>query len=133
MWFGSIFLFLVPLFLTVLAVRAGTSFFRYIGRHSNDHAHRSDQYYFPEDVNPWGPRRVGGYDARIFKLADRREGRLTISDVVIETGLSVEEAEQLMQKMVDNTRVRMEVDDRGMVFYEFPEIMDRHAHNSDDG
>jgi len=37
----------------------------------------------------------------------------------------VHEAEELIQGMVDNSRVRMEVDDRGMVIYEFPEIMER--------
>ena len=37
----------------------------------------------------------------------------------------VEEAEALIQSMVDNQRVRMEVTDDGLVVYEFPEIIAR--------
>lgn len=127
-WFGFPFIFLIPLFLTILAVRAGTNLFRHFGQRNASHMFGRGQYdqpIFPDEGNPWMHRAVGGYDARIFQLAYKRKGRLTISDVVIETGLSVEEAEQLMQRMTDNTRVRMEVDNRGMVTYEFPEILAR--------
>lgn len=64
-------------------------------------------------------------ESQIFKLAYRRKGRLTVSDIVIETGLGIDDAERLIQGMVDNVRVRMEVNDRGLVVYEFPEIQAR--------
>lgn len=64
--------------------------------------------------------------AAIYRLADRQRGRLTVSDVVIETGDDVEEVESLLQDMVDNQHVRMEVRDDGIVYYEFPEIMDKY-------
>jgi len=64
-------------------------------------------------------------EARIFRAAYKQRGRLTVSDVVIETGLGIKEAEELINGMVDNLRVRMEVDERGLVVYEFPEIIDR--------
>jgi hypothetical protein len=77
----------------------------------------------------YGYRRLGlqqgSIEARIFKLANRRKGRITVSDVVIETGLGVHQAEDLLQNMVDNNRVTMEVTDDGMVYYEFPEIIRR--------
>lgn len=75
----------------------------------------------PDDQHPKGSNRV-----RIYKLAYKLKGRLTVSDIVIETGLDADEAEELIQSMVDNLRVRMEVMDDGLVVYEFPEIIARY-------
>ncbi len=69
---------------------------------------------------------------KIYKLAYKLKGHLTVSDIVIETGLEVPEAEELIQSMVDNQRIRMEVDEDGMLVYEFPEIiarLERDDHN----
>jgi len=63
--------------------------------------------------------------SKVFRLALKLKGRVTVSDVVIETGLGLQEAETLMESMVDNVHVRMEVDDQGRVLYEFPEIIRR--------
>ena len=71
------------------------------------------------------PRRSHSPEARVFQLARKLGGRLTVSDVVIDLGLDVRDAEELLQSLVDNVRVRMEVDDNGRVTYEFPEIIDR--------
>jgi hypothetical protein len=43
----------------------------------------------------------------------------------VETGLDLEQAEKVIESMVDGMRVRMEVDERGVVVYEFPEIIMR--------
>lgn len=64
-------------------------------------------------------------ESKIFRLASRLGGRVTISDVVIETDLGVQEAERLMDRLVDGTHVRMEVSDEGRVIYEFPELEGR--------
>ncbi len=61
----------------------------------------------------------------MFQLAYKFKGSITVSDIVVETGLSVQEAESLVQGMVDNSRVRMEVSEDGLVTYEFPEIISR--------
>ena len=74
---------------------------------------------------PAVPKDAAGRQARVFKLALARRGRLTVSDVVLEMDLGVNDSEKLLQSMVDGERVRMEVDDRGRVLYEFPEIMAR--------
>lgn len=74
--------------------------------------------------------RSGSHEARIFKLAYRLKGRVTVSDIVVETGLGIHEAEQLIESMVDNAHVRMEVDDSGLVTYEFPEIIRRFESDS---
>ena len=73
-----------------------------------------------------GLLRGASQDARIFKLAYKLKGRVTLSDIVVDTGLSLQDAEQLIESMVDNAHVRMEVDDKlGTVTYEFPEIIRR--------
>ncbi|MBN2553809.1 MAG: hypothetical protein JXB06_13610, partial [Spirochaetales bacterium] len=61
----------------------------------------------------------------IFRAAYKHEGRLTVSDIVLETDLGLKEAEEVINGMVDGTHVRMEVEDSGLVVYEFPEIISR--------
>ena len=48
-----------------------------------------------------------------------------MSDVVIDTGLGIRDAEALLDRMTDEVRVRLVVDESGLVTYEFPEIIDR--------
>lgn len=115
------FLFLVPLFLTVFAVRAGSNFFSTLSQRDQ---RQQAEGFFPAGIHPWA--RTTSQDAQVFQLANRLRGRVTISDVVIEIGIGVQEAEELMQRLVDNTRVCMEVDERGLVTYEFPEIITRY-------
>mgnify|MGYP006294081717 CR=1 FL=1 len=64
----------------------------------------------------------GSFAQEIFRLAGKRGGRLTISDVVLETGLAPREAESRMNDLVDGERVKMEVTDDGGVYYDFPEL-----------
>ncbi|MCK4516859.1 MAG: hypothetical protein KAU31_16470, partial [Spirochaetaceae bacterium] len=61
-------------------------------------------------------------DATIYRLAKLLKGRLTVSDVVVETGMGSTDAEKLLQAMTDGWRVRMEVSPDGMVVYEFAEL-----------
>jgi hypothetical protein len=70
--------------------------------------------------------RGASQDARIFKLAYKLKGTVTLSDIVVETGMTLHDAQQVVESMVDNAHVRMEVDDQlGTVTYEFPEIIRR--------
>jgi len=113
--------FLFPLIIFVIVTRIASRYFR-----TSTRRRELDEEYFGDRVRAVGPPSRGrSEEARIFKLAYRLRGRLTISDIVVETGLGVREAEELVEGMVDNNHVRMEVDDRGMVTYEFPEIMRR--------
>ena len=64
-------------------------------------------------------------EGRIFRAALKHSGRLTVSDIVLETDLGIREAEEQINGMVDGTHVRMEVQDDGLVVYEFPEIISR--------
>lgn len=64
-------------------------------------------------------------EARVFRLAYKRRGRIMVSDAVIDLGLSIQQAEELLNSLVDGLRVRMEVTPNGLVVYEFPEILSR--------
>ena len=71
---------------------------------------------------PAGSRSI---ESRIFRAALKHSGRLTVTDIVLETDLGIREAEETINGMVDGTHVRMEVRDDGLVVYEFPEIISR--------
>jgi hypothetical protein len=66
-----------------------------------------------------------GPQGRIFQLAAKLGGKLTVSDVVIETGLDVAEAERVLDDMVDGHRVQILVSEQGFTQYEFREISGR--------
>jgi hypothetical protein len=65
------------------------------------------------------------FQVLVFRLAARNKGRLTLSDVIVETGLDLDAAEKLLDRMVDGSRVQIDVNDDGMIFYTFPEIISR--------
>lgn len=121
--FGYPFIFLLPFFLALLAVRAGSRYFN-----QSSGVRPTGQWGLPNgDVYTDDARghRIRGIEARVFKLAYRLQGRITVSDVVVDTGLSVDEAERILERMVDNQRVRMEVNSSGLMIYEFPELIAR--------
>lgn len=66
-----------------------------------------------------------GTQARVFQTAHKLGGSLTVSDVVIELGIGIEEAERLLGAMVDNSRVRVDVSEHGLLVYDFPEVRAR--------
>jgi hypothetical protein len=90
---------------------------------------RSPRWLFPRSLGgrspPKAARTAPDPEARVFRLAYKRRGRITVSDAVIDLGLSIREAEDLLNGMVDDLRVRMEVAPNGLVVYEFPEILSR--------
>jgi hypothetical protein len=70
--------------------------------------------------SPVAPESV--IDATLFRLAQRFNGRLTVSDVVVETGLRPQDAEQALQSTADGLRVLMDVQSDGSVVYDFVEL-----------
>ena len=118
-----------------MAVKIGSGFFRSFFRNSSDQTgyrgNRSlrrgsvfDELYGPQ------PRfnQMNNLEHKIFRLADRLKGRITISDVVIHTGLGSRESEEMLNSWIDGIRIRMEVQDNGIVVYEFPVIIARYEH-----
>jgi len=59
---------------------------------------------------------------KIMQLAQENEGVLTVTDVVLSTSLSIKEAEATLNDMVDGFRIKMDVNDSGIVRYEFIEL-----------
>ena len=134
-FWGFPFVFLIPLFLAVLVFRVGYRFFRSHYNNIEEEDKSGYMAYGPYQVLS-GRRESGtlgrkSREAQIFKLAYRLKGRITVSDIVVETGLSLDEAESLVESLVDGVRVRMEVDKRGIVVYEFPEILARFENEED--
>jgi len=120
--FSPFYIFLPLIFIFVIA-RVAAGFIRGISRRQlppDDFLPGQREHTLPAQ----GQR--SGQEARMFKLGYRLKGRITVSDIVVETGLGIQEAEELIQSMVDNAHVRMEVDpETGIVTYEFPEIIRR--------
>jgi len=115
---GGIFIWIIPFFLIIVGVRALRRFL--------ESGRREDEY---SDELPRVINRTGNQDNReslIFKLADRMKGRVTLSDIVLETGMGLKEAESFIKKMIDGVHVTMEVTDTGKIIYEFPEIISRY-------
>lgn len=64
----------------------------------------------------------GSRETDIYRLAAKRNGKITVSDVVTELGIEPRKAEDILETMTDGLRVRMEVDENGNVYYSFPEL-----------
>lgn len=126
-WFSSPFFFVIPILFAVLVVQGGLHIARrgrrYVRRRWRLPWDEGEDRFLEDHMSDRGS--AAALEARVFRLAHRGKGRLTVSDVVVEMGLSVADAEELLQGMVDNVRVRMEVRENGVVVYEFPELLDR--------
>ena len=66
---------------------------------------------------------VHGLNRRVLRLATQRRGVLTVTDVAAALDLTLTAAEKVLISMEDGVRVRSEVSDQGVIYYEFPEVM----------
>ena len=121
-----------PIFLAAMVSFALFAMFRYALSHG-----RQRNWYRSGEAGPGGNWRTSEeatsarLENRIFRLAYRLGGRLTVSDLLVDTNLTSAEAERVLGDLVDNSRVTIEVRDDGLVFYEFPEIIDRRGRGDD--
>lgn len=141
--FGAFLSLLVPVVLMYAFLRIGTTIFRRIqddesdedrpylrGRGDGVHRYAADEVAAAERRAPFGMQNPFGrrsLDSRVFRLAFRNGGRVTVSQVVMETGMTLEQTEAYLDQLCDGVRVRMEVSDGGLVTYEFPELTGRHG------
>ena len=58
----------------------------------------------------------------VIAFARVRSGTLTVTDVAAEFDLSLDDAEKVLMGMEDGFRVRSEVTEEGILYYEFPEV-----------
>ena len=63
-----------------------------------------------------------GLSRKVLMLATERDGALTVTEVAAELDLSLEAAEKLMIGMDDGFRVRSDITEDGVIYYEFPEL-----------
>lgn len=68
---------------------------------------------------------TAGLQRKILRLAGRRGGSLTVTDVAANLNLSMTAAENALVGMDDGFRVRSEITDEGIIVYEFPEVLHR--------
>lgn len=66
-----------------------------------------------------------GLQRKILRLATRKGGTLTVTEVAAEMNLSLPAAEKILTSMDDGFRVRSEISNEGVLFYEFPEVLHR--------
>jgi hypothetical protein len=65
---------------------------------------------------------VQGLQRKILRLASARGGTLTVTEVAADLNLALPAAEKILESMDDGFRVRSEISNEGVIFYEFPEI-----------
>jgi hypothetical protein len=66
-----------------------------------------------------------GLQRKILQLASLKGGTLTVSEVAAELNLSLSAAEKILTSMDDDFRVRSEISNEGVIYYEFPELRHR--------
>jgi hypothetical protein len=62
---------------------------------------------------------------KVLRLATRRGGALTVTEVASELNLSIQAAEKVLVAMDDGFRVRSEITREGILLFEFPEVQHR--------
>ncbi len=110
-----------PVFILLIA---GLNIIKGVGRSRSRKSAGPNNFYRLGKVQEDG---IGDSPARsldgvLFSLAHRNGGHITLSEVVIETGMNMKDAEKYMDSIVDSVHVSLEVDDSGRLFYVFPEI-----------
>jgi hypothetical protein len=93
--------------------------------------HRSSRTPGPLEDN--GPQYNSVSHQDVFRAAASHGGRLTVSELVVESGLTSAEAEKLLRQLTDGSRVCMEIGSDGVVWYEFPELLRNEGEEKKDG
>lgn len=68
---------------------------------------------------------LAGLQRKVLRLATRRGGTLTVTEVAADLSLSIPAAERVLIAMDDGFRVRSEITKEGILLYEFPEVQHR--------
>ena len=66
-----------------------------------------------------------GIQRKILKLASARGGTLTVTEVAADLNLALPAADKILTSMDDGLRVRSDISNEGILYYEFPEILHR--------
>lgn len=68
------------------------------------------------------------YEDRILKSLRRRKGVATVGDVASDTGLNLDETEQVLRQMLQHYKSHLDVDDEGNLLYRFDPKLTRLGH-----
>ena len=66
-----------------------------------------------------------GLQRKILRLAQIKGGTLTVTEVAADMNISLPAAEKILISMDDGFRVRSEISNEGILYYEFPEVRHR--------
>ena len=69
---------------------------------------------------------------KVLRLAAAKGGTLTVTEVAADINLGLPAAEKILMSMDDGFRVRSEISDEGIIYYEFPELLHRKELGSGD-
>jgi hypothetical protein len=69
---------------------------------------------------------------KILRLARAKGGTLTVTEVAADINLGLPAAEKILTSMDDGFRVRSEISNEGVIYYEFPELLHRKELSSGD-
>jgi hypothetical protein len=70
-------------------------------------------------VNPKKKPSLQTKEKEVLLAAKKYNGKITPVEVAVESNLSVEEAEQILNKMVNKGYATLEVSESGLLFYQF--------------
>jgi hypothetical protein len=62
---------------------------------------------------------------KVLRLAAAKGGTLTVTEVAADINLGLPAAEKILMSMDDGFRVRSEISNEGIIYYEFPELLHR--------
>jgi TM2 domain-containing membrane protein YozV len=79
----------------------------------------SDQTIYKAPSKPESKEKI------VIKLAYKLDGRVTVSDVVANSDLSLDEAEKTLKELASKGYAGMHVTDSGLIVYEFEEVKGR--------
>lgn len=68
---------------------------------------------------------MSGLQRKVLRLATRRGGSLTVTEVAADLNVSLTVAEKILVQMDDGFRVRSDITREGVIVYEFPEVQHR--------
>jgi hypothetical protein len=66
-----------------------------------------------------------GLQRKILRLASLKGGMLTVTEVAADLNLALTSAEKILTEMDDGFRVRSDISNEGVLYYEFPELLHR--------
>jgi hypothetical protein len=66
-----------------------------------------------------------GLQRKVLKLASMKGGTLTVTEVAADLNIAIPAAEKLLTAMDDGFRVRSDISNEGVIYYEFPELRHR--------